>query len=255
MAELQGTKPASETSAAPDAISDELAAQLRSEKAGALVMAARSAQRKGNKAQAKSLLQQAFRIDSTDSGGLELLGDLFLEEGQQEKALAIFERGLHFHPEHHAFEEKIGICHVDLDEMRRHRERREQIMAQGGLEPWMELNPTRAFGLSVMLPGAGQTYIGQSTRGLTLLILAIGTFLGWSIPLYYAMKAANSQSAKKASVSLAGALSTLSLPALMWFWLMVAGWVALYIYAAVDAATQAKQINELRQQGWDVLEE
>lgn len=254
MAEMGSKKPAPKPPLVSSS-SDDLAAQLRSEKAGALVMAARSAHRRGNKTEAKELLRQAFQIDPNDSGGLELLGDFYLEEGEQEKALKIFERGLRYHPKHHAFEEKIGICHVDLAEMRRHRERREQIMAQGGLEPWLVISLPRAFGLSAVLPGAGQVYIGQSTRGLTLFLLALGAFLGWAIPLYYAIKNVSAQPTRGARIGLEQALSTLSAPALMWFWLMVAGWVAVHIYAAVDAATQAKEINDLRQQGWEVLED
>lgn len=242
------------TSGAP-AMSDDLAAQLRVEKAGALVMAARSAYRKGHKEQARTLLQQAFLIDPNDCGGLELLGDMFLEDAEQEKALKIFERGLQHHPTHRAFEEKIGLCHVDLAEMRRDQDRRAQILEQGGLEKWMLLSGPRAFTLSMLLPGAGQAYVGQNNRAMTLLGVALFSFLGWAIPLYFGLKNASTQGTKGIFNAFPVALGTLPGPLVLWFWLMVATWVGVYIYAAVDAMTQAEKINDLRRQGWDVLEE
>lgn len=242
------------TSSAPP-ISDDLAAQLRTEKAGSLVMSARSAHRKGQKEKARALLQQAFLIDPNDCGGLELLGDMFMEDAEQEKALKIFERGLKHHPRHRAFEEKIGLCHVDIAEMRRDQDRRAQIMEQGGVEKWMLLSGPRAFGLSMLLPGAGQVYVGQSNRAMTLLGITILSFLGWSVPLYFYLKQASGQGTKGIFNGFSLALGMMPAPLLLWFWLMVATWVGVYIYASVDAMTQAEKINELRKQGWDVLEE
>jgi tetratricopeptide (TPR) repeat protein len=256
--ELKKTKiPASSAGAprngsTPD-LRDELDAQMQSEKAGALVMAARSAHRKGEKDKARELLRQAFLIDANDCGGLELLGDLFMEDAEQEKALKIFERGLQHHPGHRAFEEKIGLCHVDLAEMRRDRDRRAQILEQGGIEKWMLLSAPRAFALSALLPGAGQAYIGQTRRGLSLLGIAVFTFLAWAIPLYFGLSSASAQG--KGWGRFTAALHNMSAPGLLWFWLMVAAWVAVYTYAALDAMTQAEKINELRKQGWDVPED
>ncbi len=246
--------PQNGASSAPP-VKDELATQLRAEKAGALVMSARSAHRKGQKEQARALLQQAFLIDPNDCGGLELLGDMFMEDAEQEKALKIFERGRKYHPRHRAFEEKIGLCHVDLAEMRRDRDRRAQIMEQGGVESWMLLSGPRAFGLSMLLPGAGQMYVEQSTRAMTLLGMAVFTFLAWSLPLYFGLKNAGAQGAKGLGGGLSAALANMSGFGVLWFWVMVAAWVGVYIYSAVDAMSQAEKINELRRQGWDVLEE
>ncbi len=251
---LQRSAPQNGASSAPP-VSDDLAAQLRAEKAGALVMTARSAHRKGQKEQARALLQQAFLIDPNDCGGLELLGDMFLEDAEQEKALKIFERGRQYHPKHRAFEEKIGLCHVDLAEMRRDRDRRAQILEQGGVEKWMLLSGPRAFGLSMLLPGAGQVYVGQSTRAMTLLGIAVITFLAWSLPLYFGLKNAGAQGAKGLGSGISSALANMNGFGVLWFWVMVAAWVGVYIYSAVDAMTQAEKINELRRQGWDVLEE
>src|SRR5688500_15228731 len=151
-------------------LADELEAERIYQKVGALLMSARRAQHKGQKEESRKLLQQAFLISPNDSGALELLGDVFMEEGEQEKALKIFERGLQHHPKHRPFEEKIALCHIDLDEMRRDRDRRAQILEQGGVEKWQLLSTPRAFTLSALVPGAGHAYIGQSTRAVTLFI-------------------------------------------------------------------------------------
>ena len=236
-------------------LADELEAERIREKAGALVMAARRAQRKGQKDEARKLLQQAFLIDANDCGSLELLGDLFMEDGEQEKALKIFERGVQHHPRHRAFEERIALCHVDLDEMRRDQDRRAQILEQGGIEQWQLLSAPRAFSLSALLPGAGQAYVGQSTRALPLFAIALVAFLGWTLPLYFGLKGARNDGIKSLGAAFTAALGGMGSLGLLWFWGMVAGWVAVYIYASLDAMTQAEKINDLRKQGWEVLEE
>jgi len=234
-------------------LADDLEAERIYQKAGALIMSARRAQHKGQKDEARKLLQQAFLIAPNDSGGLELLGDLFMEDGEQEKAMKIFERGLEHHPKHRAFEEKIALCHIDVDEMRRDRDRRTQILEQGGIEKWQLLSAPRAFTLSALLPGAGQAYIGQSSRALTLFGITVLTFLGWALPLYFGLGKDDLQG--KGWSRFGAALGNMNGLGLIWFWLMVAGWVAIYIYASMDAMTQAEKINELRKQGWEVFED
>lgn len=243
------------TTRSTPSLADDLEMERIRQKAGALVMGARRAQRKGQKDEARKLLQQAFLIDANDCGGLELLGDLFMEDGDQEKALKIFERGLQHHPKHHAFEEKIALCHVDLDEMRRDQDRRMQILEQGGIEKWQLLSTPRAFTLSALLPGAGQAYVGQTERGLYCLGAAIITFTGWSFPLYFGLKGARAEGVKSLGDGFGVALRNMSGIGPLWFWGMFAGWVAVYIYASLDAMTQAEKINELRKQGWEVFED
>ena len=243
------------TARSTPSLADDLEAERIREKAGALVMAARRAQRKGQKDEARKLLQQAFLIDANDCGGLELLGDLFMEDADQEKALKIFERGLQHHPKHRAFEEKIALCHVDLDEMRRDKDRRAMILEQGGIEKWQLLSTSRAFTLSALLPGAGQAYIGQSERGIYCFGAAVLSFLCWALPLYFGLKGARAEGTRSLGDGFSTALGNMSSIGLLWFWGMVATWVAVYIYASLDAMTQAEKINELRKQGWEVFED
>ena len=112
-----------------------------------MLMAARREVRRGNRDKARQLLQQIFAVEPTDLGALELLGDIFMEEGEQEKALKVFERGQKYHPRHKAFEEKIALCHLDLAEMERDRLLREQVLEQGDTDKLLDRKPGLACSL------------------------------------------------------------------------------------------------------------
>lgn len=253
--DAKAIKPIPVAARSTPSLADELEAERVHGKVGALVMGARRAQHKSQPDEARKLLKQAFSINANDAGALELLGDLFMEDGEQEKALKIFERGLQFHPKHAAFEQKIALCHVDLDEMRRDRDRRALILEQGGVEKWQLLNTSRAFTLSALLPGAGQAYAGQSERGLSFLGAAIFTFLCWSLPLYLGLKGARADGVKNLGGGFSAALGNMSSLGHLWFWGMFTGWIVVYGYAAFDALSQAEKVNDLRKQGWEVFED
>lgn len=232
----------------------DFAAQQAFDKAGALVMAARSAYRKGNLADARPLLQQALALAPTDCGALELLGDIFLAEAQQEKALRVFEHGQKLHPRHFPFEEKIALCHLDMEEMKRERQRRETLLEGGDPESWMNLAPNRAFGLSVLLPGAGHLYIEDNEKAALIFGAFVLLFLGWSLPLYFGAKAAATLGVHGFFNGMSAALANMSTPLSLWFYLCVAAQIALYVYAAFDAMSGAERANERRQQGWETLD-
>lgn len=156
----------------------------RLEKAGALVMAARNALRHGRREEARAQLKQAFDITSTDGAALELLGDLFLEEGEQQKAIAIFERGRKYHPDHAAFEEKIALAHIDLEEMKRDALLKE-LAIKGEVplaSPRAERKPGSVAFLSLLLPGAGQWYNEEPERGAVFLGVSLLLCAAWLIP-------------------------------------------------------------------------
>jgi tetratricopeptide (TPR) repeat protein len=157
----------------------------REEKAAGLVMQARNMLRKGQRDQARAQLQQAFMLNPTDCGAFEVLGDIFLEEGEQQKAITVFERGRQHHPRHAAFEEKIALAHVDLAEMERDRILKEQLLAdpattmQGRTS---DRKPISVAFLSLMVPGAGQYYNEEPERALVFFPVALLLLCAWAVP-------------------------------------------------------------------------
>src|SRR5690606_8529913 len=152
----------------------------------------------------------------------ELTGEMFMAEGEQEKALRVFARGRELHPAHAAFAEKIALCHLDLDEMRREAEHR-QALEQGLLSPdespaWLNKAPSKAFGLSLLLPGAGQIYNDETERGVLLLGAWLLTSLLWYLPIAvgYRSLPAGAQATPFKALGALGAFWQ------GWFWVMTA---------------------------------
>jgi hypothetical protein len=258
MSEVETQNPAKASTAVqsartPPAPALDLDAQRVSEKAGALVMQARRAERQSRFGEAKKLLQQAFALAPTDLGALELLGDIFLHEAEQEKAKKVFEHGLKFHPHHRAFEEKIALCILDLEAMRRHRERSQTLLEAGDPDSWMNLSPNRALGLSLLLPGAGHVYAEENERAAWIFGAYLFALLAWALPLYIGMKGAAAQGVKGLDRGISAALGNMSTIGLCWFWLMVASSVAIYVFALVDAMAATERANERRKHGLDEI--
>ncbi|HEX8834968.1 MAG TPA: tetratricopeptide repeat protein, partial [Abditibacteriaceae bacterium] len=223
----------------------------RLEKAGGLVMAARAALRKGQRDDARAKLQQAFAIAPTDVGALELLGDLFFEEGEQEKAIAVFERGLKFHPRHVAFEEKIAIAKLDLAEMEADKLRRQHVLEHGDTESWQDKNPGVAGFLSLALPGAGQFYNDEYERGATFLGVAVVTFVAWFWPITAAVKRVTASFPAGGNrpgfgETVSTAFSNMGGVTQFLLWSMILTWIGTYLYSAYDASQLAIRAAEER---------
>jgi tetratricopeptide (TPR) repeat protein len=221
--------------------------QLRQEKVGALVMAARRALRRGDKATAKSELQKALKLDVNDCGALELLGEFYMAEGEQEKAIEVMEKGHQLYPKHAAFEKNIALCILDLEEMKRAKSSATQL---GGEDPdaWMDRKPLYAAVFSV-LPGAGQVYNGDNVSAAVLFGIWAASSLGWYIPLMNAMKQLSASVAPSWSL----AIRHMGGFTLGWFWLMVLISVAAAAYALGDAIVGANRANARRRQERTIL--
>ena len=217
-----------------------LAEAMQSEKAGTHVMAARRALRKGDRDGTRALLKQAFAASANDLGALELLGDLFLEEGEQEKAVAVFERGRNLHPRHAAFEEKIALARLDLAEIEHDRIVRREFAEKGDLEEWQDRKPSVSAMLSALIPGLGQVYNDHWERGAALCGAAIVAFTAWLWPLSATMSAASSKAGKDDPKSvfenIAGALVNMGAGMKLFLALCIATWLAVHAFAAWDAA-------------------
>ena len=221
--------------------------QLRQEKVGALVMAARRALRRGDKATAKSELQKALKLDVNDCGALELLGEFYMAEGEQEKAIEVLEKGHKLYPQHSAFEKYIALCILDLEEMKRAKTQPAELGAEDP-DAWMDRKPLYAAIFSV-LPGAGQVYNGENVSAAILFSVWAAASLGWYIPLMNAMKqlSANVTPTWSLAIQQMGGFTRI------WFWLMIALSVGAAVYALVDAVVGANRANSRRRQEGIIL--
>ena len=246
---LQATTPAPKPAARPGGATGLEHDLFRTEKVGGLVMAARNALRKGDKDAARTNLQQAFALSPNDCGALELLGDMYLEAAEQEKAIKVFERGLQHHPRHRAFEEKIGLAHLDLEEMRWDKERQKLVLTQGDVDKWMDRKPNVALTLSLLIPGAGQLYNEENERAAAFFAVWVATFCAWCIPLTTAVKRVTSTHVRHLS-DISRGLNELGGFARFVLLLLVIAWLVSYAWAVFDAMSGAERANQERRRAF-----
>lgn len=201
-------------------------------------MAARNALRKGERNRAKELIKEAFAANPGDIAAIELLGDMFLEEGETEKALGLFERAHQAHPEYVAFEEKMAICRLDLAEMENDRLARQLLLEQGDTGKGDERSPTKAMTLSLLLPGAGQFYNDENEKGIAYLVGGLVSFLAWVYPLLSVLP--------RQKFDFGGAMRAMSGLQAGSFYLGITIWSGLYVASLVGAGASAKRYNEER---------
>ncbi len=239
----------------------ELDNQRRAEEAGKVVMTARLALRRGERSDAKKLLAQALKIDPSDIGALDMLGDMFLEDAEQEKAIQVFVHGLKFHPEHAVFEEKMALAKLDIAEMERDQLTKEMALQNAmtnGLDPGfdklLDRKPSLALGLSAVVPGAGQIYNEQYEKAAAFFVLALFALLGWFNMLFNKMRAMQDASVgKRIMPTMDQALNAMSNGQRSFFWLLVLMWLAVIIASAAEAAQSAVRLNEARRRELGLL--
>ncbi len=214
---------------------------LRCQKQADVVVAqARRAFERGDSKGAREQIKQAFAIDATNAPALELLGDIFLAEAEQEKAVQVFKRGIQMHPEHGAFEEKIGLALLDIDEEKRDREITQLLLENPGSLRWAERKPTLAASLSLLVPGAGQAYNDEAERGALFFGGAVLCFGGW----YWLLNSATSSLSGRQVLGHTGeALAQMGAVARLGFWALLLGWLAIVALAVVDAYQGARNAN------------
>ncbi len=222
-----------------------LAAQ---EEATKHLMAARMRVRKGEREEAYNEIKRAFAAHPGDRAAIEMLGDLYLEDGETEKALTLYERALKAHAGYVPFEEKLAICRLDLAEMEADRAAKNSGDPLALLQSQMEMDaiyervPHKAVSLSLFLPGAGQFYNDEVEKGVAFLGAGILSFVGW----FWPMLSQSSQLPKAQKFDFLASISSLSGAWNIVFWLSLLLWLAVYIASMVDAGRSAAQFNETR---------
>lgn len=240
---------------------NELEQARRAEEAGKVVMTARLALRRNQRGEAKKLLAQALKIDPSDIGALDMLGDMFLEDAEQEKAIQVFEHGLKHHPDYAPFEEKLGLARLDIAEMERDQLMKESALQNAianGLDPGydklLDKKPPLALGLSVIVPGAGQFYNDQYEKGGVFLAAWALIGLSWFNLLFNKMRAMQEASVgQRIMPTMAQAIEAMSGGQRVVFWFLVVLWIAVIIASAVEAMMSATRFNEDRRRQLGLL--
>lgn len=215
---------------------------LRQEKVGAFVMAARRALRRGQKETARQELQKALKLDVNDCGAIELLGEFYMAEGEQEKAIKVLEKGHKLYPKNAAFEKNIALCILDLEEMKLAKSHVAQLGAPDP-DSWMDRKPIYAAIFSI-LPGAGQVYNGDNISAAVIFGVWVITSLLWYFPLMTAMGQLPLHTPHTWSLALAqmgGFMRGV-------FWLALAINIGVGVYALIDAVAGAQRANSRRRQ-------
>ncbi len=225
----------------------------RIEKAGPYVTLARVSFERSKFEEARGHLQEALAINPTDSSGLELLGDIFLAEAEQEKAIKVFERGKKYHPENAAWEEKIAIALLDIEEEKRDAELRQQVLETGDKDRWTDRKPGAAMTLSLLVPGAGQFYNDDNERGGIFIGAALITFSAWMLTLNAALNAVpRGEGARRLVEGLGMAMEQMGGVAKVFFYVMLLAWLGITAFAGWDAFRGAERRNTERRRSLGV---
>ena len=234
------------TTSSIDASGDDLHSLARQEAATKHLMAARMKQRRGERAGAYEEVKLAFAAHPGDRAAIEMLGDLYLEDGETERALTLFERGLKAYPGHAPFEERLAMCRLDMAEMEADRIAKDTLtplaLAEGASDKIFERTPQKAVSLSLFLPGAGQFYNDEVEKGSAFLAAGLISFIAWFYPFWSALAAlpkAQRLDFGAAIASLRGGSSTL-------FWGALLIWIGVYAFSMVDAGRTAAEFNANR---------
>ena len=230
----------------PSAAGDDLNSLARQEAATKHLMAARMRLRKGEREAAYDEIKSAFAAHPGDRAAIEMLGDLYLEDGETERALTLFERALRAHPTYAPFEEKLAICKLDLAEMEADRAAKDGhdplALLQGQAAQFYERAPSKAVSLSLFLPGAGQFYNDEVEKGFAFLGAGLISFIAW----FYIVSNAALALPKAQRLEFGTAIGTLRGGANTMFWMAMLVWIAVYAISMIDAGRVAGAYNAER---------
>ena len=234
--------PQSAPTARQNELKEQYEAQRRSERAGAFVLAARRALQKEQREEAKSQLKQAFAANPGDEKAIDVLGDIYLAEGETQKALELFEKAFARYPKNASFEERAAICRLDLAEMEADQTVAPLLLETGDKSKVFERSPQKAISLSVFLPGAGQFYNDENEKGAACLGGYLVSTLCWFYPVASQLK----PQAVRSSNDLGQIISRLSGADALMFKVGMLISSVIYIYALYDAGTVASKYNRAR---------
>jgi tetratricopeptide (TPR) repeat protein len=141
------------------------------QQADRLLLNANILRRRGDVKGAEAEVCAALQLVPGDAAALEMYGDLLQATGRVDDALAAYERSLEVGPGRAGAERKFAALSV------------QQVPIPPGL--YNEAGPRGAHVavlLSALMPGVGQLYLGDTSKGLLFMLLALIMvyLLGWT---------------------------------------------------------------------------
>lgn len=214
----------------------------RSEAATGCLMAARNALRKGERERAKELIKEAFTHVPGDIAALDLLGDMLLEDGETAQALRLFERALQAHPGNANFEEKLGICRLDLAEIEADKQFRLGAILVEEKGKIFERSLGKAVTLSLLLPGAGQFYNDENEKGAAYLAANLVSSVLW----FYPLQAAQVRLPSSQGLDFGLAIRSMTSLESVLFFIGATVWSGVYTASLLGAMSSTKRYNDAR---------
>jgi tetratricopeptide (TPR) repeat protein len=180
---------------------------------------------RGRFPEAESLCRRALDLTPDDVMGLEMLGDLLLEKGEWDDALARFRRALELQPEKASLEEKIARIALRKSEAERERAEAELLLASPTSKVAAKRNATVAILLSLVCPGAGQVFNRQPVKGAIIVAVWLPSLFGMMelFKLLLALMGAGGRLEPHQGLAVLGLLGIL-----------------IWIYAMIDASSGAQ---------------
>src|SRR5262249_42477502 len=128
---------------------------------------------RGHGAAAEALCREVLELEPDEPQGLEMLADLVADRGDLEEALERYRHAFELQPQKAALEEKIARI-----VLRKGEEEHERITALLMIDAPRRKGEGRrnvliAMLLSLVLPGAGQFFLGQRVKGILICVLGV----------------------------------------------------------------------------------
>jgi tetratricopeptide (TPR) repeat protein len=203
------------------------------EQAERLLLEARLWVRRGQPEEAIARCQQALELDPRAWQAHDMMGDILADQGRAQEALARYRQAQAIVPGQADVEEKIARAILAQAERDRLGTEGPQVEALSAEAPGPPRNPSIAALLSLVLPGLGQGYNRQLTKGAIVLGLVIVLTLMFMFQL-------GAQVSRVAEGGAGGTLfdyfeAVFTPAALAWLVLLIVAW----FYGIIDAALVA----------------
>lgn len=128
---------------------------------------------RGNYAEAEDAYREVLALDESRSDVIELIGDVLDARGQTEKAAEEYKKAIELDPKRASVETKYARMVLKIGEREYGKQLAREMLENPRKFAAPPRHPLLAFILSSLVPGFGQIYNGELTKGLIL----VGAFI------------------------------------------------------------------------------